>query len=94
MPVAPLLLRLTNVAAIRRCGAGLFSAAAVVMLAAGIEIKNAPMGMAGPPYQNCGEARADGRSSIPYTDPAYRPELDPDGDGLACEPSKSRRSTR
>ncbi|WP_067340735.1 excalibur calcium-binding domain-containing protein [Mycobacterium sp. 1245111.1] len=50
--------------------------------------------MADPPYENCSEARADGRSSIPYTDPAYRPELDLDGDGFACEPGKPRRSTQ
>ena len=31
---------------------------------------------------------------IPTSDPAYRPDLDLDGDGLACEPAKSRRSTR
>jgi hypothetical protein len=52
------------------------------------------MALAGPPYQNCGEAHADGRYSIPSTDPAYRPDLDLDKDGLACEPSKARRSTR
>lgn len=68
--------------------------ATAVAAVLGIEIKSATLAIADPPYQNCGEARADGRSSIPYTDPAYRPELDFDGDGLACEPSKSRRSTR
>jgi Excalibur calcium-binding domain len=78
----------------RGYGVGLLIAFAVAVLSFGIEIKSAPMAMAGPPYQNCGEARADGRSSIPSTDPAYRPELDLDGDGLACEPPKSRRSTR
>jgi hypothetical protein len=64
------------------------------MLVSGIEMKSAPTALADPPYQNCAQARADGRSSIPYTDPAYRPELDFDGDGLACEPGKGRRSTR
>ena len=68
---------------------------AVSALFFGIESKTAPAATAGPPYQSCDEARADGRSSIPYTDPAYRPELDFDNDGLACEPpSKGRRSTR
>jgi hypothetical protein len=47
-----------------------------------------------PPYQDCNAAHADGRYSIPVNDPAYRPDLDPDGNGLACEPSKGRRSTR
>jgi Excalibur calcium-binding domain len=60
----------------------------------GVGISNASAAVADPPYQDCNQARADGRSSIPYTDPAYRPELDFDNDGLACEPSKSRRSTR
>ncbi|HEY3740940.1 MAG TPA: excalibur calcium-binding domain-containing protein [Bryobacteraceae bacterium] len=59
-----------------------------------IEISSASAAVADPPYQDCNQARADGRSSIPFTDPAYRPELDFDGDGLACEPGKSRRSTR
>jgi hypothetical protein len=68
---------------------------AVTSLIFGAEIISAPAGLAGPPYANCSEARADGRSSIPSTDPAYRPDLDLDGDGLACEPpSKGRRSTR
>jgi hypothetical protein len=67
---------------------------AVIAVAAGIEMKSVPMAIADPPYQNCSDARADGRSSIPYTDPAYRPDLDLDGDGVACEPGKSRRSTR
>jgi Excalibur calcium-binding domain len=80
------------------------SSAGVVMLRAalvvtslifGIEIDSAPTVLAGPPYQNCNEAHADGRYSIPTSDPAYRPDLDLDGDGLACEPSnKGRRSTR
>jgi len=71
----------------------LLTAAVVIALFLGSDLKTATA-KAGPPYQNCNEARADGRSSIPYTDPAYRPELDFDGDGLACEPGKSRRSTR
>jgi hypothetical protein len=69
-------------------------ALAVTSLVFGIAIDAEPMALAGPPYQNCGEAHADGRYSIPSTDPAYRPDLDLDKDGLACEPSKARRSTR
>ena len=69
-------------------------ALAVTSLIFGIEIGAEPMALAGPPYQNCSEAHADGRYSIPSTDPAYRPDLDLDKDGLACEPSKARRSTR
>lgn len=79
------------------------SSAGVVMLRAalvitslifGVEVDAAPTVLAAPPYQNCNEAHADGRYSIPTSDPAYRPDLDLDGDGLACEPSKGRRSTR
>ena len=67
---------------------------AVTSLIFGIEIGSEPMALASPPYRNCSEAHADGRYSIPSTDPAYRPDLDLDGDGLACEPFKARRSTR
>ncbi len=72
----------------------LHAALAVTSLILGIEINTEPMTLASPPYQNCNEAHADGRYSIPTSDPAYRPDLDRDGDGLACEPSKGRRSTR
>ena len=71
------------------------AALVVTSLVFGIEINADSMASAGPPYQNCNEAHADGRYSIPTSDPAYRPDLDLDGDGLACEPSKGgRRSTR
>jgi hypothetical protein len=70
------------------------AALAVTSLIFGIEIDAEPMALADPPYQNCNEAHADGRYSIPISDPAYDPALDFDGDGLACEPSKGRRSTR
>lgn len=46
----------------------------------------APVAVAGPPYQNCSEAHADGRYNIPSDDPAYSSKLDRDHDGLACEP--------
>jgi hypothetical protein len=77
-----------------RGGTGLRTAFAVFALFLSIEIGNASTALADPPYEDCNQARADGRSSIPYTDPAYQPELDLDGDGLACEPSKSHRSRR
>ena len=79
------------------------SSAGVVMLRAalvvtslifGIETNSGSTAFADPPYQNCNDAHADGRYSIPTNDPAYRPDLDLDGDGLACEPAKGRRSTR
>jgi hypothetical protein len=36
-------------------------------------------------YKNCAEAHADGRWNIPEGDPAYRPGLDRDHNGVACE---------
>jgi Excalibur calcium-binding domain len=39
--------------------------------------------LADPPYRNRNDAHADGRYNIPSSDPAYRPELDRDGDGFA-----------
>jgi hypothetical protein len=81
-------------AALHTDGARLRAAFAVSALFLSVGIGNASAASADPPYQDCNQARADGRSSIPSTDPAYRPELDLDGDGLACEPAKPRRSTR
>jgi hypothetical protein len=66
------------------------TALAVTSLVFGIEIAVAPAGLAGPPYRNCDEAHADGRYNIPSTDSAYRPQLDRDGDGFACEPYKGK----
>ena len=40
-------------------------------------------------YDNCSDAHAAGRFSIPQNDPAYAPHLDADHDGLACEPHES-----
>ncbi len=36
-------------------------------------------------YRSCAAAHADGRSNIPIGSPGYRPGLDRDGDGVACE---------
>lgn len=36
-------------------------------------------------YKNCAEAHKDGRWNIPSTDRAYRPALDKNHDGIACE---------
>ena len=40
---------------------------------------------ADPYYKNCAEARAAGVAPIHKGDPGYRPGLDRDGDGIACE---------
>jgi hypothetical protein len=36
-------------------------------------------------YKNCSEARAAGVTPIYQGQPGYRPGLDRDGDGIACE---------
>jgi len=37
-------------------------------------------------YRNCAAARAAGAAPINEGQPGYRPELDGDNDGVACEP--------
>ena len=37
-------------------------------------------------YRNCDAARAAGAAPIYYGQPGYRPALDRDNDGIACEP--------
>lgn len=37
-------------------------------------------------YENCDAARADGAAPLLQGEPGYRPELDRDGDGIACDP--------
>jgi len=49
-----------------------------------LERKNAPL--AGAYYPNCDAARAAGVAPIYEGEPGYRPELDGDDDGIACEP--------
>jgi hypothetical protein len=41
-------------------------------------------------YASCAEARAAGKAPIRAGDPGYRPALDGDGDGIACEPYRAR----
>jgi len=45
----------------------------------------APNATAGPVYDNCDEAHADGAYNIPQDDPAYWPGGDRDKDGYACD---------
>lgn len=45
----------------------------------------------GPTYfPNCTAAKAAGYRNIPRDHPAYRPQLDEDNDGRACEPYRGR----
>lgn len=41
-------------------------------------------------YRNCNEARAAGAAPIYRGQPGYRPEMDGDNDGIACEPYRGR----
>jgi hypothetical protein len=36
-------------------------------------------------YSNCAAARSAGAAPLQRGDPGYRPELDRDGDGVACD---------
>ena len=36
-------------------------------------------------YKNCAAVRAAGKAPLHRGDPGYRPELDRDNDGIACE---------
>ncbi|WP_442957704.1 excalibur calcium-binding domain-containing protein [Phenylobacterium sp.] len=46
---------------------------------------------AGPnPFRSCAAARAAGAAPLSRGDPGYNPNLDGDGDGLACEPYRRR----
>jgi len=42
-------------------------------------------------FRNCKEAWAAGAAPIYRGQPGYRPEMDGDGDGIACEPYRERR---
>lgn len=46
---------------------------------------------AGVYYRNCSEAREAGVAPIYRGQPGYRPEMDGDNDGIACEPYRGRR---
>lgn len=45
-------------------------------------------------YGSCSDARAAGKTVIREGEPGYRSELDPNGDGIACEPREDRVSHR
>lgn len=42
-------------------------------------------------FRNCADARAAGAAPLHRGHPGYRPEMDGDGDGIACEPFRGRR---
>jgi len=49
-----------------------------------------PVVMADVYYRNCAAARAAGAAPLYRGQPGYRPELDADNDGIACEPYRGR----
>lgn len=57
-----------------------------LMRAAGRESTPAP----GAYYSGCNEARAAGVAPLYAGEPGYRPEMDGDSDGIACEPYRDR----
>lgn len=81
---------------LRRIGAYAVIASAGALLGGGAylaldslnppEARYEPFFLRGTYYQTCREAFQDGRSNIRRGEPGYRPELDADHDGLACEP--------
>jgi hypothetical protein len=52
-----------------------------------------PARPAEPYYRNCDAARAAGAAPLYQGDPGYRPALDADGDGEACEPRSGNGDT-
>ncbi|MGH3966635.1 MAG: excalibur calcium-binding domain-containing protein [Mycobacterium sp.] len=63
----------------------LLAAFGIGTVALAVGVAASPLAEAGPPYKNCTEAHEDGRYDIPEGDSAYRPPLDRDLDGIACE---------
>ena len=50
-----------------------------------------PPAASGVYYRGCNEVRAAGAAPLYRGQPGYRPEMDGDGDGIACEPYRGRR---
>jgi hypothetical protein len=67
--------------------ADLAAGAHAVAVAAGIKRQRAPQ--PNDYWGGCNAARAAGTAPIYRGEPGYRPEMDGDGDGLACEPVRN-----
>ncbi len=63
------------------------SAAREAAVSSGLTRENTPM--PGAYYSGCNDARAAGVAPLSIGEPGYRPEMDGDGDGIACEPYRS-----
>jgi hypothetical protein len=64
--------------------AKVLGAAVVAGLAIGVAASEG--GLVGPYYPRCAAARAAGVAPLHVGEPGYRPQLDADRDGIACEP--------
>jgi hypothetical protein len=64
--------------------AKVLGAAVVAGLAIGVAAREG--GIVAPYYPQCAAARAAGVAPLRIGEPGYRPELDADSDGIACEP--------
>lgn len=60
-----------------------------VAVSAGLMRAHTPQ--AGAYYAGCNAARAAGVAPLYESEPGYRPEMDGDGDGIACEPYRGSR---
>lgn len=60
------------------------SAARKAAVSLGLTREHTPM--PGAYYSGCNDARAAGVTPLYAGEPGYRPEMDGDGDGIACEP--------
>ena len=58
--------------------------------AASARPRQAPSQPSGLYFSGCREARAAGAAPLYRGQPGYRPEMDGDGDGIACEPYRGR----
>ena len=76
--------------------AGFLVTAALVgaVIGAGAAVLAEPEPQRSGRFRNCAQARAAGIAPIPRVSPDYRPELDADGDGIACENQTRRRKKR
>ncbi|MGB5077067.1 MAG: excalibur calcium-binding domain-containing protein [Sphingorhabdus sp.] len=57
---------------------------ATIQMSRNLGRENAPP--VGAYYSGCNDARAAGVAPLYSGEPGYRPEMDGDGDGIACEP--------
>ena len=66
-----------------------FCVGASTMVALDRHQPNGDMRASAPYYSNCREAIQDGAAPIYRSSPSYRPPLDADNDGVACEPYRN-----